>query len=299
MFQNRGQILLADGEYILARGIQSAMLNATLEMIYPRHSSSTAILESEQALPHTIGQIEIEGEAARLIFTFPTENNIIQDVCALIEGLGERAGALGAHFMTAAVQESSPLHYALCQCYYRPLYSQKFWKVDADRIAKPSADHFWQTSSTQDLTAIQTFLKACLPKIVQPVWQLKPQRYPDYLLYLNSELNGMVSVQRHGDSTFLYPLLLADCPSYGQALSSLVSKIHTPNVFLVIPSFQNYLEREQTALKAVTVLKQTMMVRYFVIHQKAVREVEESILVKDRVRKPSTPIAPSITREKN
>jgi len=278
------------------------MLNATLELIYPKHSSFTATLESEQSLPYSIGQIEMEEEAARLIFTFPAENSIIQDVCALIEGLGGRAGTMGAHFLTAAVQESSPLHYALCQCCYRPLYSQKFWKVwkvGADRIAKPSAVYDWQSSHAQDLISVQTFLKACLPKIVQPIWKLKPQRYPDYLLYLNSELYGMVSVHRDGDSTFLYPLLLADYPSYGQALLSLVRKFHTPNVFMVIPSFQSYLEREQTALKAVTVLKQTIMVRYFVIHQKAVQEVEESILVMNRVRKPSTPIAPSITREKH
>lgn len=290
--------MLSDGEYILARGVQPAMLNATLELIYPKHSSFTATLESEQTLPHSIGQVEVEGEAARLIFTFPAEKNIIQDVCALIEGLGGRAGAMGAHYLIAAVQETSPLHYALCQCCYRPLYSQKFWKVDTEKIAKPSADYHWQSSSAQDLIAIQTFLKACLPKIVQPIWQLKPQRYPDYLLYSNSELSGMASIHRHGDTTFLYPLLLADFPSNSQALSSLVRKVHTPNVFMVIPSFQNFLEREQTALKAVTVLKQTVMVKYFVIHQKAVQEVEESMLVKDRVRKPSSTIAPSITLEK-
>ena len=275
------------------------MLNATLEMIYPKHSSLTATLESEQSLPHSIGQVEMEGETARLIFTFPAEKNIIQDLCALIEGLGGRAGAMGAHFMIAALQESSPLHYALCQCCYRPLYSQKFWKVDVERTAKLSADYHWQSSSAQDLIAIQTFLKACLPKIVQPIWQLKPQRYPDFLLYINSELCGMASIHRHSDSTFLYPLLLPDHPSYSQALSSLVRKVHTPNVFMVIPSFQSYLEREQTVLKTVTVLKQTMMVKYFVLHQKAIQEVEESMLVKNRVRKPSTPIAPTITQEKN
>ena len=274
------------------------MLNATLELIYPKHSSFTTTLESEQSLPHSIGQVEMEEEAARLIFTYPTENSIIQDVCELIEGLGGRAGAMGAHFMIAAAQENSPLHYALCQCCYRPLYSQKFWKVDTEKIAKPSAVFRWQPSSAQDLTAIQNFLKACLPKIVQPIWQLKPQRYPDYLLYLKSELCGMASIRRHGNSTFLYPLLLADYSSYGQVLPSLVRKVHTANVFMVIPSFQSFLEREQIALKAITVLKQTIMVRYFVIHQKAVQEVEESILVKDRLRKPSTPIAPSIIREK-
>lgn len=205
---------------------------------------------------------------------------------------------MGAHFMIAAVQETSPLHYALCQCCYRPLYSQKFWKVEAKKITNPAVDVRWQPSSAQHLLAIQSFLKNCLPKIVQPIWQLKPQRYPDYLLYLNSGLYGMASVHRHGDSTFLYPLLLPDYPSYGQALSALVRHVRTPNIFLVIPSFLSFLEREQTALKAVTVLKQTMMVRYFVIHQKAVQEVEEGMLVKDKMRNPSTPIAPSITREK-
>lgn len=274
------------------------MLNATLELIYPKQSSFTAKLERKQSLLHCIGQVEMEGEAARLVFTFPSENNIIQDVCALIEGLGERAGAIGAHFMMAAVQETSPLHYALCQCCYRPLYSHKFWNVDANRIAKPSTDYQWQSSSVQNPIAIQTFLKACLPKIVQPIWHLKPQRYPDFLLYLNSDLIGLASVHRHGESTFLYPLLLPNHTSYGQVLLALIRKVHTPNIFLVIPSFQSFLEREQTALKAVTVLKQTMMVRYFVIHQKAVQEVEESLLVKKRVRKPATPIAPSITREK-
>jgi hypothetical protein len=299
LFQNRGQILLSDGEYLLARGIQAAMMNATLELIYPKHSSFTTTLESEEALPNSIGQVELEGEAARLVFIFPTEKNIIHDICALIDGLGKRAGAMGAHFLMAGVQESSPLHYALCQCCYRPLYSQKFWKVDATRITISSMDCHWQSSSGQDLIDIQTFLKVSLPKIVQPVWQLKPQRYPDYVLYQNSSLCGMASVHRYGDSTFLYPLLLSEHPSPDQALAALVRKVHGTNIFLVIPSFQSFLESEQTRLKAVTVLKQTMMVRYFVIHQKATQEVDESILVKDKARKPSSPIAPTIQREKD
>lgn len=298
MLQNRGQILLSDGEYLLARGIQPAVLNATLELINPKHPSFTAILESEQSPPHSIGQVAVEGEAARLIFTFPAEKNIVRDVCALIEGLGGRAGAMGAHFMVAAVQETSPLHYALCQCCYRPLYSQKFWKVDVNRLSKPSAALRWQPSSAQDTIAIQSFLKTCLPKIIQPIWQLISLQYPDYLLFLNSELCGLANMRQYGNSKFLYPLFLPNYPSYGQALSSLVCKVRTADVFINIPSFQSFLEREQTFLKAVTVLKQTVMVRYFVIRQKAAQEAEESVRVKGRMRKPSTPIAPSATREK-
>jgi hypothetical protein len=94
-------------------------------------------------------------------------------------------------------------------------------------------------------------------------------------------------------------LFAAENFSHDQALLALARKVHTRNVFMVIPSFQSFLERGQTALKAVTVLKQTVMVRYFVIHQKAVEEVEESMLVKNSIRKPSSPIAPSITRENN
>jgi len=290
---------LLDGEYYLARGRQSAILNATLELVYPKHSSFTGILESSKAEPPSIGQIQIENESSRMIFIYPGEKNIVQDLCTLVEGLGVRAGALGAHFMLAAVDESSPLHYALRQCCYHPLFSQKYWKINLGGNFKTAPEHRWRSAGSQDLISIQSFLRACLPPLVQTIWRLNPQNYPDFLLYTKSGLCGITSIHRYGDSAFVYPLLLPGYEHPEQALAVLIHMIAARNSYLLIPSFQNFLERTQTCLKAVTVLKQSLLVKYFVIHQKATIAVEESLLIQERIRKPNPPLAPTERRDKN
>ena len=52
---------------------------------------------------------------------------------------------------------------------------------------------------------------------------------------------------------------------------------------MMIPSFQDFLEGTQSNLKAMTVLKQSILVKYFVIHQKAAVEVEDRLLIKEKI----------------
>jgi hypothetical protein len=287
-----------DAEYKLARGLQPAFLNATLELIYPKNSSFTGTLENEESVLPSIGQIQIDNESARLIFVYPGEKNIIQDLCALIEGLGARAGAMGAHFLMAAVDESNPLHYALCQCSYRPLFSQKFWKIDLTRIDKSKSENRWQPSTTGDLIAIQSFLRACIPAAIQPLWQLKPHHYPDLLLYSKTGLSGMATLHRYAESLFIYPLILPDCTQPEQAVLALIHILRSLNLYMMIPSFQYWLEGAQSNLRATTVLKQSILIKYLVVHQKAATLVEKNLLIKEKIRKPTSPAASPMTREK-
>jgi hypothetical protein len=296
--KNRGQIQLLDGEYRLSWGLQRAIMDATLQVIYPKHTYFTGALENEQTAHACIGQIQIEDESSRLIFIYPGEKNIVQELCDLIEGLGVRAGAMGAHYLLAAVEESNPLHFALCQCCYHALFTQKYWRIDPfDRSSQSSAIR-WQPSSSQDLIAIQSLIRACVPTLVQPIWRLKPQRFPDLVYRTSSGLDGMASIHRYGDSSFIYPLIHPNCSKPTETLAALISQGHSIENYLLIPSFQNFLEKAQTQLKAVAILKQTMMVKYFVIHQKAAVEVEDSLLAREKIHKPTTPLAPTITREK-
>jgi hypothetical protein len=298
LIHNRQRVQLVDGEYQLARGLQPAILDATLELIYPKHTSFTGILDNHSHELPCMGQIQINDEAARLIFVHPGDRIILQELCDLIEGLGIRAGAMGALFLQAAMDENSPLHYALCKCAYRPLYDLKFWRIDSQLIHQEAGSYQWQISSANDLIAIQSLIKSCIPAMVQPMWRMKPHHYPDYVLFDQQEIIGMASLHRHGDAAFIYPLLKMDCPQPEKALSALVHSIRAADPFLIIPSFQNLADNVQFQLKANTVLKQTMLVKYFVIHQKVLVEEEENQLVPERMRKPSAPISPSASREK-
>lgn len=289
---------LLDGEYRLARGLQRAVMDATLQLIYPKHSSFTGVLEEESSPQSCIGQIQIDDESSRLIFIFPEDIRVIHDLCKLVEGLGVRAGAMGAHYLLAAVEESNPLHFALCQCSYHPLFTQKFWKIDPIKQVKSPQILRWQAARSQDLIAVQSLLNACLPPQVQPIWQLKPQRFPDYILSSASGLAGIVNIHRHGETTFVYPLIHPDFSKPEESLEALLPQIQGKEMYLLIPSFQSILERSQNKFKAVTVLKQTVMVKYFVLHQKKPVEVEEGLLSREKLRKPGTPVARTISREK-
>jgi hypothetical protein len=287
-----------DAEYKLARGIQPALLNATLELIYPKNTSFTGTLENKDSALRSIGQINLEDETARLIFVYPKANDLVMDVCCLIEGLGKRAGAMGAHFLLAATEENNQLHYALCQCAFRPLYSQKYWQINLSREKSTDQDYHWQPSSTRDLPAIQSFLNTCLSPAIRTIWPIKPHNYPDALLFIGGEMCGLASLHRFVDIAFIYPLILPSLPHPEKALASLIKYSQpSPRVFLVIPSFQSWLEGLQSKLSAETVLKQLILVKHFTLRQRAFAEVEDRLIIKEHGREPTTPVTPSVHRE--
>jgi hypothetical protein len=289
-----------DAEYKLARGIQPAILNATLELIYPQNTSFTGTFENKDSVINSIGQINLEGETARLIFVFPKENDLVMDVCGLVEGLGIRAGSMGAHFLLAAAEENDQLHYALRQCSYRPLFSQKYWLLNSSKEIKTDQDVQWQPSSARDLLAIQSFLNACLAPPIRMIWPIKPRNYPNALLFTGGELCGLASLHRFADTLFIYPLLLPSLPNPEKALSSLIKYAQSSHkVFLVIPSFQSWLEGLQSKLFAETILKQLILVKHFTLRQKAFSTVEELLTIKEHGREPTTPVLPSSPSEKN
>jgi hypothetical protein len=289
-----------DAEYQLARGIQPAILNATLELIYPQNTSFTGTFENKGSAFNSIGQINLEGETARLIFVFPKENEMVLDVCGLVEGLGKRAGSMGAHFLLAAAEENDQLHYALCQCAYRPLFSQKYWQINTSKQIRNDQEVQWQPSSARDLLAIQSFLSACLAPPIRMIWPIKPHNYPDALLFTGGELCGLASFHRFVDTLFIYPLILPSLPDPEKALSSLIKYAHSSSrVFLVIPSFQSWLEGLQSKLFAEALLKQLILVKHFTLRQKAYATVEEMLAIKEHGHEPTTPVIPSLPREKN
>ena len=288
-----------DAEYRLARGIQPALLNATLESIYPKNTSFTGALDDEKSVLRLLGQIHLEDENARLVFVYPKENYLVIDLCALIEGLGKRAGAMGAHFLLAATEENNQFHYALCQCAYRPIYSQKFWKINLSKRMSANQDYHWQPSSARDLPAIQSFYHACLSPAIQTIWPIKPHNYPDALLYSNGELCGLASLHRFADTVFIYPQLLPSLLQPEKALASLIKYSQSsPRVFLVIYSFQSWLEGLQSKLFAETILKQLVLVKHFTLHQRATAEVEDRLSIKEHGREPTTSFTPFVPRDK-
>jgi hypothetical protein len=288
-----------DAEYQLARGTQPAILNATLELIYPKNTSFTGTFENKDSVARSIGQIHLEDEAARLVFVYPKDHELVQDVCGLIEGLGKRAGAMGAHFLLAGTEENDQFHYALRHCAYRPLFSQKYWLINLSKVTSADQDVQWQPSSARDLIAIQSFQHACLSPVIRTIWPIKPSNYPDLLLYSNGELSGLASLHRFIDTLFIYPLILPSLSNPEIALSALI-KYSQPSsrVFLVIPSFQSWLEGLQTKLLAETLLKQLIMVKHFTLNQRVNVEAEERVIIKDQGREPTTTFSPFARREK-
>ena len=288
-----------DAEYKLARGTQPAMLNATLELIYPKNTSFTGTFENKDSVLRSIGQIHLEDETARLVFVYPKENELVQDVCCLIEGLGKRAGEMGAHFLLAPTEENNQFHYALCQCAYRPLFSQKYWQINLSKRMSANQDYQWRPSTARDLPAIQSFYHTCLSPAIQTIWPIKPHNYPDTLLVTDGELCGLASLHRFTDTNFIYPLILPSLPHPEKALVSLIKYSQpSPRVFLVIPSFQSWLEGLQSKLFAETILKQLILVKHFTLHQRAIVEVEDRLSIKEHGREPTTSFTPFIPRDK-
>ena len=206
---------------------------------------------------------------------------------------------MGAHFLLAATEENNQFHYALCQCSYRPLFSQKYWQINLSKGISANQDYQWRPSTAHDLPAVQSFYRACLSPALQTVWPMKSHNLPDALLYSNGELSGLASLHRIADAIFAYPLILPSLHLPENALSSLIKYSQLPpRVFLVIPSFQSWLEDLQTKLFAETILKQLILVKHFTLRQRVTVEVEDRLSIKERYHEPTTPVTPSVTREK-
>ena len=287
-----------DAEVSLAGGIQTAMLESTLELLFPQHATITAVVEKEQDGSKEIGQVHLYEEAAYLIYIHPGDLACVADACALLDGLVRLAGERGAHFLLAAIQENNSIHYGLRQSGFRLAYTHKIWQVNPDQRFPRDDNYQWQPVVEKDYLSLSSIYQHCVPPALQPILPLKEKQLPQFMLSVKNEVRGYAYLHRYAQAAFLYPYVCPLLSDTQPALSSLINTlpVHT-KVFIVIPSFQGGLESARNSLSAKTVMKQQVLVKYTALRLKSAQSVRSRLEVRGQHTESSTPMAPSSRRE--
>jgi len=278
----------------LASGIPAALLDSTLELLFPGHDTVTVVVERPTGGSQEIGQIHLYEEAAYLMFVHPGHLECVADACNLLEGLVRQAGERGAHYLLAAIEESNSIHYGLRQTGFRQAYTQKVWQVSPGQLPGKQNELRWRTAGERDYFSLASLYPQCVPTGLQPILPLKKNHLPDFILMTDRDVKGYAYLHRYPRAVFLYPYVspaLADMPV---ALASLIRSVAVhPKIFVVIPSFQGWLESARTRLAATTVMKQQILVKPIALWQKSAQPVRTRLAVNGQRSETSTPLAPS------
>lgn len=286
--------MVLDAEICLARGIQTALLESTLELLFPQHDTITAVMEEERGGLKEIGQVHLYKEAAYLMYIYPGDLACVADACALLDGLVRMAGERGSHFVLAAIEENNPIHYGLRQSGFRPVYSHKIWQINPVRQFSTNSEYKWTPVVEKDYLPLLSIYQQCVPPAVQSILPFNPSQLPTLMLSVNQDVKGFAYLHQYAQAAFLYPYVSPSLSDVSQGLSSLVSIVnaHT-RTFVVVPSFENWLENARMILSATTVMKQQVLVKYIALRQKATQTVRSRLAVPGHTTEPTTPIAPT------
>ena len=289
---------MLDAEVSLAGGIQIAVLESTLELLFPQHATITAVVEKKQDGSKEIGQVHLYEEAAYLIYIHPGDLACVADACTLLDGLVRLAGERGAHFLLAAIEENNSIHYGLRQSGFRPAYTHKIWQISPGQHFPWDDDYQWKPVVEKDYLFLSSIYQHCVPPALQPILPLKEKQLPQFMLSVKNEVRGYAYLHRYAQAAFLYPYVCPSLTDMQPALRSLINVLpaHT-KLFIVIPSFQGGLDSARNSLSVKTVMKQQVLVKYTALRLKSTQAVRSRLEVRGQHAESSNPMAPSSRRE--
>lgn len=289
---------MLDAEIHLARGIQTALLDSTLELLFPQHDSITAVVQEERGGLKNIGQVHLYEEAAYLMYVYPEDLACVVDACALLDGLVRLAGERGAHFLLAAIEENNPIHYGLHRSGFRPAYSHKLWQVNPKLPLSHNPDYKWIPVVEKDFLSLSSIYQYCVPPALQSILPFKPNQLPTLMLSVNQDVKGFAYIHPYAQAVFLYPYLSPSLADVSQGMSSLINTIDTrAKTFVIVPSFEGWLENARMILSATTVMRQQLLVKHIALQQKATQAVHSRLTVPGHTTEPTTPVTPTSCRE--
>jgi hypothetical protein len=238
----RSEAALTTGARVLQNGL--------VGLIAPRRGASTLVWRGNGDEKAAFAQMQLEDGAqrARVYFFAPVGAETPPQSCvALLEGLAQEAGALGAHNLMAEAQEGSAEFAALRQAGFAIYARQQVYRL-LTRPATLKTDVSLQSCSPQHKIAIHRLYSNIVPALVRQVEPTPTGTHDGYVLLRVDDLVALLCVNRGPKGIWVQPYVHPEAEdAIGEVLAAFLlgeeldaHKPHKP-VYVCARSYQSWL----------------------------------------------------------
>jgi len=270
----RRQYLPLDSALEFTRG-NPFSARGLLEHINSGRESFTAACSTEDELQTLIGQVYRTPGAkyARLAFLMPAEDCQSAAVYPLVEGLSGEAARWGAFQLLAEVKEDEPAFSCLRRAGFCVYGWQRVWKLpQGDQWDTEEPVEKWRQTTDEDGIAVRGLYNALVPPLVQRAEPVQAGQLNGFSYFQEGELLGFVEGRIGPVGIYLQPLLHPAAEKETELIRTLPglfqSRAGRLPVYLVVRSYQAWLEKALIEMGAGVSARQALLVKYLTVAQR-------------------------------
>jgi hypothetical protein len=270
VFRYRKQYLSLDSALELTRGNPFSPLGI-LSHLNPVRESFTGVSSTTDESGTLIGQVchALGAKYARLSFLMPSDECNSPAIYPLIEGLCCEAGDWGAFQLLAEVEECEAAFASLRRAGFNVYGWQRIWKLPVDNLGNDAPPcRAWQQTSEEGAIAVRGLYHSLVPPLAQRAEPFHLEQPRGLVYYQEGEVTGYVEGRVGPIGIYLQPLLhpaaeneaelIRDIPNHFQP------RLGRP-VYLVVRSYQAWLEKALQDMGAQVAPRQALLVKYLAV----------------------------------
>ena len=276
LYRYRNQILTMDSATMLTHGNPLGP-TAILTYLNPANDSFTGVAPDPDGGPALIGQIRYNpgSQSACLSYLLPEEACDSSKLPSLIEGLCRKAAEWGALQLLAEVDERDLAFKVLRRAGLSVYAHQRIWQYAPSTDIPGEVDPCkgqgaWDAITSLDEIPVRSLYHSLIPPLIQRAQPL-PGLSPGGLVYRqDGEVLAYVESMVGPQGIFLQPLVHPAVDNVSSLIGNLpkcFEPLHNRPIYMVVRSYQAWLETALEKLKAKPGSKQALMVKHMTVIQ--------------------------------
>jgi len=290
----RKQVLSLDSTLLLTHGNPLGPF-AVLAYLNPVQGVYTGVCSNGKGKPPLFGQIRyaMGARCARLAFVMPVDGLNSITLPSLIEHLTIQAGVWGAMHFLAEVDGQNTAFEGLRRAGFSVYDWQRIWRFPGTGMPEGyQTQGTWQSAGEADGIAIRGLYQSLVPALVQPMEGLFEKRLQGLVCRRNGELLAYADLVYGPQGICIQPYVhpgVEDVVSLLSGLASGIPRRAGRPVYIIIRSYQGWLEAALEDLNVEVGPRQALMVKHLAIAQRATQVLRLPNLENGRA-EPSAPI---------
>ncbi|HMN14150.1 MAG TPA: hypothetical protein PKD55_17685 [Bellilinea sp.] len=264
--RHRSRVVFMDTPAALTRG-ESLPLYEKLRWAPDQYLS--VVRQPNNQLP-LLGQVEYRpgDRCARITFVMPEDAVSTDGMLTLLEDQMQEAGKRGAFCLRADAEDQSAELDALRRSGFTVYARQRVWRLNSyrkNRDETQQSPNRWTVETDRDGQTVRSFVNALVPPLVQAAEQLQDHRGTGLLYEQGGELTAYVRARSGSAGIVLHPLFhpaAEDVPGLMQALLNDLKNDDNKPIYLIIRSYQAWLESALDELDLQALKSQSVLVKH-------------------------------------
>jgi hypothetical protein len=230
--------------------------------------------------------------SARMISLLTTNQLESPALVDLLDGLTEKAGSWGVYNLLAELNEESPLVEYFRRSGFSSYGWQRTWRLDGIKEDNIRSSKVWQTAREIDENAVRNLFLNLVPPLAQAADPFSEHRPYGMVYRQKDEILAYMDCFYGPQGIVLLPLIHPDVQDVTLLLTEMVHAI-IPRlgrpVYLIVRSYQAWLENQLEALGYVAADRQTLLAKRLVNFLRATAP-DRFGLIEHRRPEPTSPL---------